>query len=167
MSTSKLMDKPRLARFAAVGAAVSLFLAAVGYRLDAAVPAIPLDHQILYNWATLFLSPASFFLRLNAPDAAIVPGLSFVLVAAAFNASWYAFFAWSFSAFRKAFRHPINSPASVVLRLTQSAALGGVPSASRRFSPAERLAERYEHRLSSEHNDSSELEASVLSSTER
>jgi hypothetical protein len=167
MSTSKLTDKPRLARFAALGALVSLCFAAVGHRLDAAVPAIPLDHQLLYNWATLLLSPASFLLRVGDPDGAIVPSLSFVIVAAACNASWYALLFWSLPALRNTLRLPVDSTSSLANSLKPSAALGGAPCSSRRFSPAERLAERYEHRLSSEHTDSPELEASVLSGTER
>jgi hypothetical protein len=165
MNIDKPVRKLRVARVAAVGAFVSLSLAAIGYRLDTAVPAISLDRQILYNWLTLLLSPISFLLRLKEPDSAIVPGIFFVLIAAASNAALYAFLCWSFSAVRQSLSPGVAASASAQAGVLSSATLAEMRSATRRFSPAERLADRYEHRLSSEHTDSSETEASVLSPT--
>jgi hypothetical protein len=160
------MKKPRTLQFAAAGASISLMLVAVGYRIDAAVPAITLDQQVLYNWLTLLLSPASFLVRLTNPDAPIVPSAAFAAGVIAINALWYA-----------AARHiylviaqPTSSNASV-----SSAALVGAHSSSshfssRRGSPSERLADRYEHRLSAEQADSAKIddpESAVLSGPSR
>ncbi len=163
MSTFKLTHPPKVARSAAIGAVVSLALAAVGHRLDAAVPAIPLDHQVLYNWAMLLLSPVSSLARLANPDGPIVPSLSFALVAAAFNALGYAFVSWSFAAVRNTLRLPVDASTSVSVPLQQSPAAGGFSSTSRRFSPSEQLADRFENRLSSEQSDSPEVEVPILS----
>jgi len=165
MNTSKLTHYPRVARSAAIGSVISLALAVVGHRLDTAVPAIPLDHQVLYNWAVLLLSPVSFLARLTNPDGAIVASLSFALVAAAFNGLCYAFVSWSLAAIRRTFATAVAST-SFAVTPDHSVVLSSAPSASRRASPSECLAERYEHRLTTGHSEEEE-DAPVLSGTGR
>jgi len=159
MNAHAPVPKSKVARYAAIGAIVSLLFAAIGHRFDAAVPAIPLNDQVLFNWLTLILAPVSFLLRFNDPDAAIVPGLSFALGAAVLNACWYAFLCWSLQAMRHALRAPasVPAPANVPAQPTVTES-----RSTRRTSPSERLADRYEHRLSSE-QAASEVEAPVLS----
>jgi hypothetical protein len=155
-------NKPSTLRYAAIGAAVSLLLAAAGQRMDSAIPAIPLDQQVFYNWLTVLLSPASFLMRLRDPDGAVVPSVSFVVVAALFNAFWYAFVSRSCRGLRQALRLPGPISASAVQGATQPSIAElhtSAAFASRRTSPSERLADRYEHRLSSEHASSSGLES--------
>ena len=138
------MKKPRTLQFAATGAVISLVFVAIGHRMDAAVPAITLDHQVLYNWLGLVLSPASFFLRFTDPDAPIVGSLSFAATVIAINAMWYA-----------AARHlylgvlQLSSTTSSVTLPAIAAAAGSSSQFSiRSGSPSERLAARYEHGLS-------------------
>jgi hypothetical protein len=159
------MKKPRTLQFATAGAFISLLLAAVGHRLDLAVPAIRLDQQVLYNWLSLILSPASFLLRLRNPDGPIVPGFLFAGAAIALNALWYA-------AVRNIYfvvAHPADLRPSVSSPALAVAAGTSRPLASSATSAAERLADRYEHRLSAEHGDSTieEVDAVLAESTRR
>jgi hypothetical protein len=160
------MKKPRTLQFAASGAFISVLLAAVGHRMDLAVPAIRLDQQVLYNWLLLILSPASFLLRLRNPDGPIVPGFLFAAAAIALNALWYAAVRniYLVIAHPADLRPSVSSPASAV------AAGSSHPLPSRPGSPSERLADRYEHRLSAEHADNSTIEevgAVLVESTRR
>jgi hypothetical protein len=139
------IQTPKILRFAAVGACISFILAAAGYRIDLAVPSISLNQQLFYNWLTLFLSPISFFLRLRAPDSPIAPSFLFVIGTAACNSLWYGFIGWCYLNLRSALSGSIPLTISVVAGGTTSASTSAV---SRRTSPQERLAERYEHRLS-------------------
>jgi hypothetical protein len=160
------MKKPRTLQFATAGAFISLLLAAVGHRMDLAVPAIRLDQQVLYNWLSLIFAPASFLLRLRNPDGLIVPGFLFAAAAIALNALWYA-------AVRNVYlvvAHPANLRSSVASPALAGADGSPRPLPSRPASPSERLADRYEHRLSAEHADNSTIEevgAVLVESTRR
>jgi len=138
------MKKPRTLHFAAAGAFISLMLAVAGHRMDSAIPATHLEQQVLYNWLALILSPASFLLRLTDPDAPIVPSVSFAAAVIALNALWYA-----------AARHLYLVLARPAPRPALASVAGSASSlASPRGTPSERLADRYEHRLSAEQTNS-------------
>jgi len=154
------MKKPRTLQFAVAGAFISLILAVAGYRMDSAIPEINIEHQVPYNWLALILSPASFLLRLTNPDAPIVPSVSFAAAVIALNALWYA-----------AVRHvyivvagPVNTRVSTPLPAPATVAGSSTSLASRRGTPSERLADRYEHRLSAEADGSTshDAESTVL-----
>jgi hypothetical protein len=158
------MKKHRTLQFAATGAFISLLFVVTGHCMDIATPAINLDRQVFYNWLALILSPASFLLRLNDPDGPIVPGVFFAGVIIALNALWYA-----------AMRHVylVVAPPSNVRASMPTPALAGAAGSSglsgslssRRESPSELLADRYEHRLSAEQASSAldDGEVAVLS----
>jgi len=148
--------KNRTLHFAVSGAGVALSLSIAGRLMDGAAPAIPLDRQLFYNWLSLILSPASFLLRLRDPDGPVVPGLFFVGVSAALNALWYAF---AFSVYISLARKRSAS--------LPAAAGGAEPGASRRDSPSERLADRYEHRLAAEDSNASGVESAVFTESAR
>jgi hypothetical protein len=160
------MKKPRTFQFAAAGAFISLLLAAVGHRMDLAVPAIRLDQQVLYNWTTLILSPASFLLRLRNPDGLIIPGFLFAAAAIALNALWYASVRTVYVIVAQPANLRVTSPALAVA----AAAGSSRPLPSRPSSPSELLADRCEHRFSAEHPDHSSVEdadAAVLAESTR
>jgi hypothetical protein len=86
------MKNKRMSQFAFAGLLTALVLQAVGYRIDQAVPRIPLGNQIVYNWLTLCFSPVAFFLRLASPEAPIFKGWSSLLVVLFSNVILYAAF---------------------------------------------------------------------------
>ena len=159
------MKKPRTLRFAAAGAFIALLLAVAGRRIDAAVPAIHLDQQVFYNWLALLLSPASFLLRSTNPDGPIVPSVSFAAVTIALNALWYATAHHVYLL--------VARPANAMVSATEPAwiAIPGSSNSSspRRSSPSERLADRYEHRLSAQQTDAiiDDSNSAVLSESNR
>lgn len=160
------MKKPRTVPFAAAGAFLSLLLAAVGHRMDLAVPAIRLDQQVLYNWITLILSPASFLLRLRNPDGPIVPSFFFATAAIALNALWYA----SVRTIYMVVAQPANLRPSVTSPALAVAAGSSRPLRSGPGSLSDQLADRCEHRLSAEQPDPSGVEdagAPVLAESTR
>jgi hypothetical protein len=151
------MKKPRTLQFAAAGAFIALMLAVAGQRMDSAIPAISLEHQVLYNWLALILSPGSFLLRLTNPDAPIVPSVSFAATIIALNALWYG-------AARQVYL-VVAGPANARGTAPALATVAGssISLASRRSTPSERLAD-YEHRLSAEADGSisHDAESTVL-----
>jgi hypothetical protein len=94
------MKNKRAIQFALAGLVVTLALQIVGYRLDHAVPPVTLENQAIYNWLTLFFSPAAFLLRLGDPDAPIFAGwITFTIVLSS-NGLLYAALYGVFQAFR-------------------------------------------------------------------
>lgn len=86
------MHNKRMLQFAFAGLLTALVLQAAGYRMDLAVPHIQLGNQIIYNWLTLWFTPAAFFLRLGNPDAAIFAGWGTFAVVLFSNVLLYAGF---------------------------------------------------------------------------
>jgi hypothetical protein len=86
------MNNKRVLQFAFAGLLVALALEAVGYRMDLAVPHLKLEDQVLYNWLTLCFSPATFFLRLGAPDGPIAASRTTFFAALFSNFVLYAAF---------------------------------------------------------------------------
>jgi hypothetical protein len=84
------MKNKRMSQFAFAGLLIALVLQAVGYRIDQAVPHIPLGNQLAYTWLTLCFSPVAFFLRLASPEAPIFKGWSSLLVVLFSNVILYA-----------------------------------------------------------------------------
>jgi len=84
------MKNKRVFQFALAGLVVALALQMAGYRMDHAVPRIPLDNQVIYNWLTLFFSPVAFFLRIGSPEGPIVGGWRTFFAVLASNAFLYA-----------------------------------------------------------------------------
>ncbi len=84
------MRNKRVLQFSLAGLLIALALQVAGYLIDHAVPRIALGDQAVYNWLTLLLSPASFFLRLGDPEGPIVAGWSSFLVVLPSNALLYA-----------------------------------------------------------------------------
>jgi hypothetical protein len=158
------MKKPRTLQFAVAGAFLSSLLAAVGHRMDLAVPALRLDQQVLYNWIALILSPASFLLRLRNPDGPIVPGFLFAAAAIALNALWYA----TVRSIYVVVAQPANLRPSVSSPALALTAGSSGPLPSRLGSSSERLADCCEHRLCAKHSDHASVEdasAAVLAET--
>lgn len=77
-------------QFALAGLLIALALEVAGYRMDQAVPSIPLGDQVVFNWLTLFFAPLAFILRLSNPEGSIVAGWSSFFVVLLTNAFLYA-----------------------------------------------------------------------------
>jgi len=86
------MKNKRVFQFALAGLVIAVALQIAGYRLDHAVPQVPLENQALYNWLTLFFSPIAFFLRFGNPDGPIVAGWTTFFIVLLSNIFLYALF---------------------------------------------------------------------------